>query len=301
MKLTRPTLAKAKWLTRTPAFRTSPIKIILRVIGWEFLRILNKPILSRFDRSLSIRLFPNDGVARLTYYFDYHEPEIFRFLDKYLKPGMTFIDVGANIGAYTLFAGKRVGLEGKVIAFEPQAETFNRMVENIELNELTNIIAKQIAVGETSGKVEIVKDTDTSKSYTRIMRSTIDQDSHDPNICAINMISLDNYVCSHKLIKIDYLKIDVEGFELHILKGAKHILEKLIPSIIQVELIDEFQKRCGNSIKMVLNFLSNLGYHFFHLNSVSSRLVSLQTQEQPDGNVFLIHESKLYQFREFLQ
>ncbi len=301
MKLTRPTLAKAKWLTRTPAFRTSPIKTIFRVISWEFLRILNKPILSKFDRSLSIRLFPNDGVARLTYYFDYHEPEIFRFLDKYLKPGMTFIDVGANIGVYTLFAGKRVGLKGKVIAFEPQPETFNRLIENIELNRLTNIVAKQVAVGETSGKVEIVKHTDTSKSYTRIIRPTIDQGSQDLSIYAINMISLDKYLCSHQFVKIDYLKIDVEGFELNVLKGAKHILEKLIPSIIEVELIDEFQKRCGNSIKMVLNFLSNLGYHFFHLNGVSLKLVSLQTQEQPDVNVFLIHESKLYQFREFVQ
>src|SRR5574341_1641841 len=137
MELTRFSIDKVRWLVRTSAFRKQPVKILKRVLQWELIRWNNAPVQFRFDRSLVLQLYPNDGAARLTYYFEYHEPEIFRFLDCYLRSGMTFVDVGANIGCYTLFAAKRVGPLGQVWAFEPQQPTYSRLVENIQNNRLS--------------------------------------------------------------------------------------------------------------------------------------------------------------------
>ncbi len=171
MKPTQPAISKLIWLIRTPEFCSSPFKTILRMILWEQKRLFNKPVRIRFDSSLQMWLHPNDGVGRLIFYFGYHEPEIFRFLDKYLRKGMTFVDVGANIGSYALFAAKRVAPIGKVYAFECLHETFKRMLHNIEINEYANIIAENIAIGDMNSEVQIVKGIDTAKSYVKMSGS----------------------------------------------------------------------------------------------------------------------------------
>ncbi len=293
MRLPRPTLEKLKDVIRQPAFRQSPIKVISRIIKWQFLRVFNQPTLLNFDNSIWIKLYTDDDdVATRTYYFDYHEPKIFSFLNKYLKDGMTYVDVGANIGVYTLFAAKRVG-RGKVFAFEPQPKTFNRLIENIQLSKLKNIIAEQAAVGEKEGEIEIVtNDKYSSVSYTKHINS----DSAALNRCKI--IKLDAYF--EALNHIDYLKIDVEGFEFYVLKGAEQMLKTKIPSIIQLELIEKFQNRSGSSIKMICQLLNSLGYIFFHLQENLLKLAPPYNEEENEeiynyNDIFAIHETKVTQ------
>ncbi len=294
MRLPRPTLEKLKDVVRQPAFRQSPIKVICRIIKWQFFRVFNQQPLLKFDGSIWIKLYTDDDdVATRTYYFDYHEPKIFSFLNKYLKDGMTYVDVGANIGVYTLFAAKRVGTRGKVFAFEPQTKTFNRLIENIQLSKLENIIAEQAAVGEQEGKLEIVtNDKYSSVSYTKHINS----ETSALNTC--RMITLDAYF---KAVKdIDYLKIDVEGFEFYVLRGAEQMLKKKIPSIIQLELIEKFQNRSGSSIKRICQLMNSLGYKFFYLKENLLNLAPPYNEEENDNiynynDIFAIHETKLTQ------
>jgi len=133
MNITKFTLKKLNWLFHQPGFKMNSIKTLYRVLSWEIIRKKKKRIPFVFDSNLNIYLYPDDGVARLTYYFGYHEPLIFRFLESFLLKGMTYCDIGANIGLYSIFAAKRIGNDGKVIAFEPQTKTYYRFLENTGL------------------------------------------------------------------------------------------------------------------------------------------------------------------------
>jgi FkbM family methyltransferase len=296
MRPTYPTLSKLMWLIRSSGFRSSPFKTILRLILWERNRLTNKAVLIKFDSSLQIWLHPNDGVGRLIFYFGYHEPEIFCFLDKYLREGMVFVDVGANIGSYTLFAAKRVAPTGKVYAFESENETFEKMLHNIEINDFDNIVAKNLAVGNKESEVEIVKDLDTAKSYVRIS-----EPNSVPSFLEKNpMICLDRYFEQHSVHKVDYLKIDVEGFEYNVVKGGKNFIKKNIPSIIQIELINEFLRRSGSDVSSVCKLIKDLGYNFYKLSETSEKLMRIPIGAKPIGNVFCVNKNSRDELEGFI-
>lgn len=98
MNFTKIEFSKIKWLIKTEEFKRNPLKVIYRVFKWELLRKFKIRKEFLFDKNLKVYLYPNDGVARLTYYFNYHEPEIFKFLDSFLSKGMNYCDIGAILG-----------------------------------------------------------------------------------------------------------------------------------------------------------------------------------------------------------
>jgi FkbM family methyltransferase len=292
-------LDKLRWLFRTSTYHQHPFRTIYRVLRWEMIRYGNKPIQFQFDHSLVLKLYPNDGAARLTYYFNYHEPEIFRFLDKYLQPNSVFVDVGANIGCYTLFASKRVGEKGKVLAFEPQPLTYRRLVENIQSNRSSNVIAEPYAVGRESGPLQVVSMADTARTYTQeVIVENPSRAIQGIEIC--QAVSLDDYFRDHPIYRIDYIKIDVEGFEFEVLLGAMRTLTVSVPLLIQIELFDELQVRSTGEAMPVQEFLTNLGYGFYSINKLTNQLQRIPSAQKAQGNVFLIHESNMAKLRKWI-
>jgi len=286
MNFTKVSFNKIKWLIRTEKFKCNPIKLMLRIINWELIRKFNKRKQFLFDQDLKIYLYPNDGVARLTYYFDYHEPEIFKFLDSFLSNGMTYCDIGANIGLYSIFAAKRVGPNGKVFSFEPQKETYQRLLENIEMNGLKNIKTINKAVGAYNGVAIIKQNEDSAKSY-------IIKNSDEGERCfdKIEVINFDNFVNAEKLYDIDYLKIDVEGYEYNVLQGMTDFLKNKPPKIIQIELYESFLNRNGSSINQVKEFFFTLGYSFFKLSPEQNKLI--KESEDLEGDIFVVKNEKI--------
>ena len=95
------------------------------------------------------------GFARPLYEYGVHEPAETDFLAKALQPGMTFIDIGAHVGYYTLPGAAVVGKEGKVIAFEPEPYNLEILTKNGALNELTNLVVEGKGISDSSGPAEI--------------------------------------------------------------------------------------------------------------------------------------------------
>lgn len=263
------------------------------------MRLRNQPIDFVFDQSLRVRLYPDDGVARLTYYFGYHEPALFQFFNGFLRPGMTVFDIGANIGCYSLFAAKRIGAAGRVYCFEPLRQTFLRLADNIACNGLTNIQPEHLAIGDFCGKLRLIREKDSSKSYTQDVdvRQRSPDDTQDEYCDAV---TLDSFLAMHRIGRIDYLKIDVEGFEARVIAGATKALTEMVPGIIQMELIDELQVRGSGSAHTVRQTLSALGWRCFRLDDALNRLLPYADTEQAAGNVFLIHQSRLDEHRGFI-
>ena len=283
MKISKINIKKVKWVINNLRIDYNPFVIILKIIYWECIRISNREIQYIYDDNIKIKLFPNDGVARLTYYFNYHEPEIFKFLNRYLSPGMTFCDIGSNIGLYSLFASKRVGNNGRVFSFEPQEQTYQRIIESIKVNNFKNIHVEQMAIGMKNSYCNILIDDDSAKSH-------ITNDKNNKKVLSkIKMIRFDDFYRYLKNKRIDYIKIDVEGYEYFVLIGMKRLLKKLPPKIIQLELYDRLLIQQKSNKEDVYKLLIKYKYIFKKINS-NGRFQNCDLFNL-NGDVFAFHES----------
>lgn len=183
-----------------------------------------------------------------TYVFGTHEPSVVQGLEELVQPGWTAIDVGANIGYFTLLMAKRVGPQGKVIAFEPLAENFNILQENIKLNRHPNVVAENCALMSSSERVELRSATPGAITWVASVR--VKQDSAVESE-SVEAISLDEYVEKKGIAKVDFLKIDVEGAEESVLDGATKVLERDKPVLlIELHELDRFKDQHPAILKL---------------------------------------------------
>ena len=144
------------------------------------------------------------------------------------KQGEVVIDIGAHIGTYTVRAAKAVGKEGLVIALEPDPENFRLLNVNVKLNKLENVVTLCMGAYETDGVAIMFRSEYRScHSLTRVPGGFIEE-------TRVPTITLDTLLRRFNLSRIDWLKIDVEGGELLVLKGADKALELLKNLIIEV-------------------------------------------------------------------
>ena len=143
---------------------------------------------------------------------DRRERRLFRQL---IKPGMTVVDVGANIGIYTRYFSRLAGLSGHVHAFEPAPLNFRRLQSNV--GALPNVTLRQSAVGATRGTLKLFVSAELNVDHRTF-------DSGDGRLSVdVPATSLDAYFAPGQ--KVDLIKIDVQGFEMNVLKGARRVFE----------------------------------------------------------------------------
>lgn len=172
---------------------------------------------------------PQDaGIAPYLISYGVYEPlETKLFLEK-LRPGMVVIDVGANIGYYSIMASKNIGPLGKVLAFEPEENNFKLLLKNIEINECKNIILVKKAISDRDGFSELFIHRDNLGMHSLVS----DSSQNGPIRQNVETITLDAFIEQNiKNSRIDIIKIDVEGAEGRVLKGAKALLEMQAPCI----------------------------------------------------------------------
>jgi FkbM family methyltransferase len=145
----------------------------------------------------------------------YHIPKIY---EKIIKSGDVVVDVGSNIGIHTLYLSKLVGKMGKVYSFEPEPNNFALLKKNVEFNKCNNVIVEQKAISNRTGKIKL--SLSDSMAGHRISNS----DSQE-NTIIIDSVSLDDYFKNHDR-KIDFIKIDTEGFDGNVIQGMKKIFAK---------------------------------------------------------------------------
>lgn len=111
---------------------------------------------------------PTDEISKVLYFTGLYEPNVSVFLDRVLKPGMTFIDVGANIGLFSIFASKKVGIEGRVVAIEPSSREIENFEKNRRLNKCENILLKKIGLSDFDGSGELKLQPEITPDITRL-------------------------------------------------------------------------------------------------------------------------------------
>jgi len=188
------------------------------------------------------------------YYKDGYEKETFLFIKNKIKPGNTVLDIGAHIGLYVNPFSKLVGETGKVFSFEPTDTTFKVLQQTIQLNHLNNVFPVQAAI---SDKKEILTFHLTTIDGEGSNANSIIQRDENPNSIKVQAFSIDTFRAENNL-KIDFLKIDVEGAEALALKGGKETFRQDQPSGI-LALHPDMIKKNGNSLEEIWDLLVQYG------------------------------------------
>lgn len=196
---------------------------------------------------------PNSEIGRYIYYRGIFEEQVLRTIEGCLQPGMTFIDVGANIGLHTVVAAKLVGSKGHVIAFEPLSRARKQATENIRLNKLTNVILHADAVGKEIGSARIHLIDGSNDGQSTLQPG--DGRAHPYE--DIRVVTLD---AALKEIPNCVMKVDVEGGEMDVLRGAEGFIRNSRPKAIFVECVGDYLKRFGSTRRDVIAWLHSAGY-----------------------------------------
>ena len=232
-------------------------------------------------------------VQRQLYFFGTYEEESCDRWVPIAKQAHTIFDVGANVGLYSLLAGA-ANPQAAIHAFEPTPEVFETLVENLRLNDLSNVLANRTAVGRTTGKsfLHLCAGSDGSNEGMNYVSS----ESVSRSDKAVEVVAIDDYCRTRGIGSIDLLKLDIEGGEFDALLGAERLLSQKAIGCIFVELTEWAAKRNGHSTRDIKRLLADAGYRVYLLQK-GSRLSAVDRESTHNGDnaIAFAHQPALNQ------
>ncbi len=202
-------------------------------------------------------------------YYEKYQLEVFKKLS---QQASSIIDVGSNIGLYTVIGAKNMKKGGTIIAFEPIADNINLLKKNIKLNKLVSKIRiEQSAVGDESKKLKLFVSTKSVGNHSASKENAGGASTE----VEVNQTSLDDYVKNKKISKIDLIKIDVEGFDGYVLKGAKKTITKYQPAMV-IESIPKLIKNCDFKYEEFSKLLFNFYKKCYSIDEVSGKITPIK-------------------------
>jgi FkbM family methyltransferase len=207
-------------ILRHPANRGRRGRALALYVCWQvWQRTVRRPWTIRLGDSMRIRLHPHSVVAAFVLYYRVHDYEDLSFVRTYLRPGDLFVDVGANVGVYSLWAAETQDVQ--VVAFEPSSATCALAVENVGLNRLEDRVrVVRKAVGAEVGEVRLTVGRDAMNQVTG-------RDGGDSEM--VDQVTLDAELAG---LAPALVKVDVEGGELDVLRGARQTILRHLPALI---------------------------------------------------------------------
>jgi FkbM family methyltransferase len=182
-----------------------------------------------------------------------------RLFSSFVKKGMTVVDVGANVGYYTLLAARLVGEKGKVFAFEPNPENFALLTRNVAANGYKNVVLVPKAVSNQSGTASLLIDKASSGGHSlSAFRGGAD-------FVQVETVSLDEYFADRQE-RIDVLKIDAEGAEMAILNGMSQLLERNTDLTLLTEFFPRAIQAFGYRPEEYVRRLGECGFQIYPLD-----------------------------------
>lgn len=191
-----------------------------------------------------------------------YEPVVTRVVQSLLKPGSCFVDVGANAGFYTVLAAHLVGRTGLVIALEPNPDIFLRLEANCTLNRLENVRLLQCALDESSCRRNLT----TFPSYFNQGLSTLLEMTKLPSKqIEVQAVTGDRLLTELDVQLVNLIKIDVEGWEVPVLKGLHRTLQEQRPAVV-FEHRNTLWQQAGYSIREIVDLFNKVGHRLFEIS-----------------------------------
>lgn len=241
-----------------------------RVAWWESQVGKREAVEIRIQPGVQTQLYFDSDLCRLIYRgsFEYQERQ---FLNAFLRPGDVFVDVGANIGLFTLTAAKLVKKTGRVYAFEPCSKTHQRLLKNVKLNHLTNVSCHQLALSDKTGQIDMTVSLDGFDAWNSLAQPIAGESFA---VETITSTKWDDFVREYNLIKgVTMMKIDVEGWETYVLSGGFETLSRMDAPVLQVEFTEKASQSADSSCQKLYHSLEKLGYQMFIYDPESKEII----------------------------
>lgn len=269
-----------RYLTEHPLNRRARFRDLPRIIRWYIgTSCLPKcQVIIPFVNDTKLIVTPGQWGSEANALCGLHDFSDMGFLLHFLRPHDLFCDVGANIGEYTILASAAIGSHS--ISFEPVSTTFAQLKRNIAINQITPLVdARQMAVGAEHGNVQLSTDQDT-QNHVLVGSERLDGGEG----ALVEVDTLDNHLAGNVP---QLLKVDVEGWEHEVFRGADNVLcDPRLFSII-VEL-NQSGARYGFSDKAIHQKLLEYGFETFQYHPFERRLISLQKRHHGAGNTLYV-------------
>ena len=204
------------------------------------------------------------------YWTGFHEIKELIFLNHFLKPQMVFVDIGANLGEYTLFAAKRL-TQGRVLAFEPLPTMQQILSKNISQNKLSNVEICNYGLSDKPDTLTIYEVKDRHEGLATFFPGGRESALEHTAFLKV----LDHELPKLGVSRLDFIKLDIEGSELFALNGAEKTIEKFRP-VVMVEINEETYGMAGYKTADVGLFFERLNYKPFKLDK-NAKLQSCET------------------------
>lgn len=250
--------------------------------------ILDKEVKMTMRKDNIILVCPRNDLRAApfeTLNFKNFEGEFFNLYLELIKKAKVVFDIGANIGWHDLYAAKKFK-KIKVYSFEPVKETFDYLVKNIKINNLSNVIPNNIGL---SNKNSI----STFFVNPNLLASASEKKITEANVkkVKVKLIKLDDFCTREKISKIDLIKCDVEGAELFVFKGGVDIIKKTKP-VIMTEMLRKWSKKYDYHPNDIINFFKNLNYECFTIEKNKLKKVVNITEKTKATNFIFFHKIK---------
>lgn len=271
------------FVTRHPLNRDHKLRALWRFAKWQLAsRMIGGAV--AFEWINGARFLVRTGETGMTgnIYAGLQEFADMGFLLHFLRPEDEFVDVGANVGSYTILAGAVIGAAGW--AFEPVPATFGRLLDNVRLNGLeSRVKCLNVGVGRVPGRIRFTQDFDT-------VNHALAEGEASANSLAVETSTLDLLLGGARPALI---KIDVEGYETPVLEGAKNILENARLKSVIMEL-NGSGGRYGHDEAGILRTMSGFGFKTYSYDPLRRKLMDLGGRSLHEGNtLFLRSEDEI--------
>ncbi|MBN2438698.1 MAG: FkbM family methyltransferase [Deltaproteobacteria bacterium] len=266
-----------------------------RTLWWQKQTGKRESVVFDLQPGLRMMLYFDSRLSREIYCGSFESKER-QFINRYLRPGEIFVDVGANIGMFTLIASQRVGQQGRVYAFEPCSVTYSRLVGNVDLNGLKNVKCLQIALSDRSGESAMNVSLDGYDAWNSFAQPAAGNSFAQEKVCAARW---DDFAVEHHLAgRASLMKIDVEGWESHVLSGGREFFGRPDAPVLQIEFTDEASQSAGTSCEALYRQLEALGYRMFIYEAKTRKLIPDPLRERyPYLNLFAVKQPEEVQAR----
>lgn len=271
-------LSTFKFLTNHPLNTDRKFQTILRFIGWQIsTKLTPYPVIYPFTSKSKLIVQKGMYGATGNLYCGLHEFSDMGFLLHLLRADDLFVDVGANIGGYTVLAS--ADREANTIAIEPGPSAFSRLIANIRINGIEDRVhALDVALGATPGVVNFTSSLDTTNHVVIERENTA--------TVSVNMDTLDNVLGNQSPV---LLKIDVEGFETEVLKGARQTLQNKGLKAIIIEL-NGLSERYGVENGLNHNVLLDYGFLPYSYNPLKRELLKSDSFVGQNNTIYIRDE-----------
>lgn len=244
-----------------------------RKLAW---RSKSNPIVVSVVNGAMLKLHRDSELSRqiASGHFEFAEQ---LFVSSYLDHGDLFIDIGANIGLFSVIAARAVGPAGRVLAFEPADRPFQRLKENIQLNGFRNVECYPLAVSDSTDTSTLKVPADGYDAWSSLASPGLRQGVSER---LVSCTTIDNVVSSvgtnHKP---NLVKIDVEGWEIHVLKGGSRLLSLPNAPVLLVEFTEQNAVAAGTTCKRLYRIIEDYGYQLYTYDAKRNTLSCAPPQE----------------------